>query len=384
MDLYRAKAIFGGLAAGAVLATCLSALIGGQALDVRDARLVSDVDGSLRHICIHYRQDFNDSSIEVLSDFFGHLSKDVNVTVVVKDLDEFTFLKTQLAIYGVDLGSRMTALAMGVEITPWAKDRFGTMRVGSHPVIALPRARTMLTGARANDELVPEMLSMQLAGVESYVLPFHFEGGDLISDATTVYVAATLLDRNQLTSEYDRTKLLADIERVFKKKVILIGEKSSDVPDHHIGMYLTPLGNGTVAVGDPDMGLALYRDSESRDVVDLEMNDAAYTPFRNVIRILQERGLTVIHVPLLLTSTPRVYVTYNNAILESNADSRRIYMPVYGLDDMDRAAERVFQDQGWTVLPVRVGKVYRHTGSLRCLVGVISRDGEGRERRWAG
>jgi hypothetical protein len=202
MDLYRAKAILGGLMAGAVLATCLSALIGGQALDVSDARLVSDVDGNLRDICIHYRQDFNESSIEVLSDFFGHLSKDVNVTVVVNDLDEFTFLQTQLALHGVDLGARMTALAMGVEITPWAKDRFGTMRVGSRPVIALPHARTMLTGARANDELVPERLSRELAGVESYVLPFHFEGGDLISDATTIYVAATLLDRNQLTTEY--------------------------------------------------------------------------------------------------------------------------------------------------------------------------------------
>ena len=35
----------------------------------------------------------------------------------------------------------------------------------------------------------------------------------------------------------------------------MIGDRPEDVPNHHIGMYLTPLGNGRLAVADPDLGL---------------------------------------------------------------------------------------------------------------------------------
>jgi hypothetical protein len=48
-------------------------------------------------------------------------------------------------------------------------------------------------------------------------------------------------------------------------------------------------------------------------------------------------------------------------------------MPVYGIPHLDEAASEVFRSQGWTVYPVRVGKVFKYTGSLRCLIGVIGR-----------
>ena len=52
-----------------------------------------------------------------------------------------------------------------------------------------------------------------------------------------------------------------------------------------------------------------------------------------------------------------------------------VYMPVYGIPALDAAARAVFEGQGWSVLPVDVKDVYRHTGSLRCLVGIIERRG---------
>ncbi len=373
MGQSRTVAVIGGVLAGVLLALCLSQLVGVSDVDTPSAWLASDVDGRLREICVHYRQDFNEESIEVLSDLFASLPTDVTVHVVVADHAEFAFLQSELASRGIGAGLRMRPLVTGMPITPWAKDRFGTMRDGDTPVIALPGVRTMLSGARANDERVPELICDRLSRVRAKVLPFHFEGGDLISDATNVYVAATLLDRNQPTTVLERQRLISLIETTFKKHAVVIGESGAEVPDHHIGMYLTPLGNSTVALGDPDMGRRLCRELGIAESVELESDESAYEPFRNVIRVMQTQGFKIVRVPLVLTTTPRVYLTYNNAILESDAGHKRIYMPVYGVTALDRAATRIFQQQGLTVLPVRVGKIYRHTGSLRCLVGIIDR-----------
>jgi hypothetical protein len=60
-------------------------------------------------------------------------------------------------------------------------------------------------------------------------------------------------------------------------------------------------------------------------------------------------------------------------MLERRGSEKRVYMPVYGIPALDRAAGEVFETQGWRVIPVRVAKLYRYTGSLRCQVGIIKR-----------
>jgi hypothetical protein len=76
---------------------------------------------------------------------------------------------------------------------------------------------------------------------------------------------------------------------------------------------------------------------------------------------------------MLLTQTPRVYITYNNAIIETRQGRKRIYMPTYQLPALDDLAARIFGEAGLEVIPVDVSRVYKHTGSLRCLVGIVER-----------
>jgi hypothetical protein len=257
----------------------------------------------------------------------------------------------------------------GFPITPWAKDRFGTFRRGDQPVLALPPDRSRVGGARGNDGRVPEILCRELEGLTCESLPFRFEGGDLLSDADRVYLPANLPGRNP---HLDEDELLASMEQIFGRDSARIGQRPSEIPDHHIGMVVTPLGDGIVAVADPDLGREL---AETTDVspVEIERDDARYEPFRAVATILEDQGLTVVRVPMLLTTTPRVFVTYNNALLETRSDGRHIFMPVYELPQLDAAAAQVFEEQGLSVHPIRVADVYEHTGSLRCLVGVIAR-----------
>jgi len=125
-------------------------------------------------------------------------------------------------------------------------------------------------------------------------------------------------------------------------------------------------------VGDPDLGLRLYRESGG-DVSELPTDDAVLEPFRNVIRLLEEKGFKVMRLPLVVTGKPQVYMTYNNGISEVRGGEKIFYMPTYGVPALDDAAVACYAQCGFRVKRVRVESLYQHTGSLRCLVGIVRR-----------
>ncbi|MBL7076136.1 MAG: hypothetical protein ISS31_01565 [Kiritimatiellae bacterium] len=341
------------------------------------AALVSDTHGRLAELCIHYRRDFHDHSVDLYTDFISALAPGTIVQVVTKDHSAFEFFRGAMVSALAMSGARLRPVITGFPITPWAKDRFGTMRTeDGEPLIAVPPAADHMTGPRGNDGRVPFVLAQRLSHAATRSLPFFFDGGDLIADDKIAYVAADFLARNQPEDVDNRVALINRIAFALGRHVVTLGRTPHDTPDHHIGMYLTPLGNRTVAVADPDLGRSILNRpprTQRECGIDIETDESAYEPFRCVITEFEAKGFTVVRIPMLLTTTPRVYVTYNNAILETRDEDKRIYMPVYDLPRLDDAATRIFEAQGWNVIPVRVGKVYQHTGSLRCLVGIIRR-----------
>ncbi len=368
----RALTILGGSVAGFVLALGLSQLATRQR-PLPAARLISDAHGALAEICVQYRMDFNPAAIETLADLFGGLADDVGIRIIVEQRAEFEFLKQELARHGVTRLDRLSAVITGFSITPWARDRFGALTADGKPVIAVPPARSNMPGPRGHDEQIPEILAGSLIGATCRPLSFMFEGGDLLADEENAFIAANCLARNSPQDVDDRQGLLRRIGNDLGKRIVPIGETADAVPDHHICMFLTPLGDNRVAVADPWLGLEAYRQDPAGETVEVEMDTSRYEPFRNVILSLEQQGFQVVRVPFLLTRTPRVFVSYNNVILERRGVEKRVYMPVYGVPALDRAAGEVFSKEGWIVIPVRVAKLYRHTGSLRCQVGIIRR-----------
>jgi N-dimethylarginine dimethylaminohydrolase len=363
-----------GVACGLLTALCLSQLHPPHEREAMTPRLVSDADLALTEISVHYRSDFHDECIETLQDLLDGLPQEVTVRVVTESQAEFNFLKDRLARSATS--PQLRAVITGMPITPWSKDRFGTMTAEGNPVLAIPRARTVSDGPRGNDEKSTALICREIDGVTLKVLPFMFEGGDLLSDRDNIYLPANMVARNEPLTDEGKENLLAAIGKTFGKKVVRIGDDARDMPDHHIGMYLTPLGNGRLAVADPDMGLQMCRELNNITKiagVTVETDSACYKPFRNVIQLLQDQHIDFIRVPMILTTLPRVYATYNNAIVEERHGVRRIFMPTYGVPELDRRAAALFEEQGLQVIPVRVSKLFKHTGSLRCLVGVIRR-----------
>lgn len=367
MNVLKTASIIGGSIAGFVLAISLSALFQGPLRVLPKVCLVSDIRGALDEVCIHYNRTFHSACIETLEDLFSGMPDDVDIRIIVEKQEEFDFLEKELV--GVEHGP-LHAVVTGYPVTPWAKDRFGTLVAeNGGSVLALPPVDSPMSGARGNDGRVPGLLAERYGHIDTRRMSFFFEGGDLLCAEKTVFVAANCLARNQPFDIDSREVLVRRMSEELGRELVVIGESPEDVPDHHIGMYLTPLSDKVVAAADPDLGFELYEGGG----VAVESDKTKYEPFRNVIRILEEKGFTVIRVPMLLTASSRVYVTYNNAILETRNGEKRIYMPVYGIPELDKAATEIFERQGWRVLPVRVCNLYEHTGSLRCLVGIIKR-----------
>ncbi|MDP6847698.1 MAG: agmatine deiminase family protein [Kiritimatiellia bacterium] len=363
-----------GFLTGLIAALCLAAAQGWWNTRNTEVVLLSDVHGAIQEVCVHYTPAFHSESVETLDDFFSELGTGTMVRVVVETRSDFDFLIEDLRRKGFSPPGNLSPVVTGMPITPWAKDRFGSMFSPRGPVLAVPPLRSMREGPRANDEKVPRILAAHLPGVEFRSLPFFFDGGDLLADEDNIFVAANFIARNQPSNASDRSRLLSLIESEFKKTPIVIGNRISEIPDHHIGMFLTPLGNNAVAVGDPDLGLRLWENTpDTAAEVNISHNEERLVRFRNVARILEEKGFRVIRIPLLLTKQPQVYVSYNNAIVEYARGTKRIFMPTYGIPSLDKFASDSFESEGWRVIPVRVDKVYRHTGSLRCLVGILKR-----------
>ena len=336
--------------------------------------LESDVSGQLAEVDIHYVRSFHDAAYPTIADLLGSLSPDTAVRIVVAREEEFDHLMESLDRDDIHSPHEITPVVMGMPISPWAKDRFGTLRRGDEALLALPPRRGGGEGPRANDERVPARLCEQLDDVSCIALSFAFEGGDLLSDDEHVFVPANLVARNPVADEEARRQLLEEIAEVTGRRVIPIGTSATDIPDHHIGMVVTPLGDGVLAVADPDLGRKLYeRLPEDRRTVQLANDPAVLARFDNVAEALETRGFEIVPIPMLLTASPRVYVTYNNAVVETRTDGRHIHMPVYGIPALDDEAERRFVARGLQVHRIRVGSLYEHTGSLRCLVGVIRR-----------
>jgi hypothetical protein len=238
----------------------------------------------------------------------------------------------------------------------------------SRTTILAPPSPHLGAAGRLGDYLVPWDLA-GAEGVEVRVAPFEFEGGDLIADGSRVFVAAPLLGRNP-SFERDPQRLVRLLERELGREIIDIGFDGTPVPDHHIGMFVTPLGDGRVVVGDPDLGLAVLPGGlvmvGSRPV-EADRREETLERFRNVRRVLELRGIEVIPIPIVPTREPYVFVSYNNSLLEERRDGVHVYMPTYGVGALDAAATAAFERAGARVHPLPAGRVFGMGGTVRCL-----------------
>ena len=366
-----------GLAASAVV---LAMLPGGGSGRSRPegGKLLSECDGAIREIVIHYVPEAADVVAPTYRDFLRQLPGDVVVRVVCCNRAAFDDLAARVA----PTKCTLSPVIVDHPITSWSRDRWLALRAtadADKTVLLCPRAEN---GAdiwpdRAGDRQVAADLAAALCpNVSVLSSELYFDGGDIAADGETAFVTPAMPLRNIQRTVQDAEALREQLAAVLGRRVVLL----HDAPDHHTAMYMAPVGNRTVLVGDPASARRILveagklRDAAAWFPGGPDFSDAAIARFNAVAEQCQAAGYRVVRIPVVPGCDSRTFLTYVNAIIDQRGASRIVYMPVFGVaDELNRAAARVWTNLGYEVRTVRCDGCYRCFGTLHCLVNVLRR-----------
>jgi hypothetical protein len=162
--------------------------------------------------------------------------------------------------------------------------------------------------------------------------------------------------------------------------VLVLGREPGDTPRHHLAMYMTPLRDKVVLVGDPRAARDLVGDgftpgelsSETSEPLRADFSAQTVERFELAARELARGGYRVERIPNV-PFDDKTYISYTNAVFETRAGVAIVYVPIYGIPALDDAALELYRRLGWEPRPIRVRRVYPHHGTIGCLVNVLAR-----------
>jgi N-dimethylarginine dimethylaminohydrolase len=339
--------------------------------DVRYDSLLSDCDGAIDELVIQYEAGSSPIATPVYRSFLSQLPAEITVHVVCPSQNDFDDLRNQLPPVQCQLKPVITDHPHSA----WSRDRWIARR-GSDGTIQLihPRGEAGAENwpARAGDQRIADDLAARLPRVRAYQSHLYFDGGDFVADRRMVFVTPRVNGRNVQHTVDTHEQMLTALKRLAGPSLCQL----PDAPDHHAGMFMMPIGNHTVLVGDPALARSILEKTGplSTDVIDPDRSPQIQQQMDNVATFCQSQGYRVQRIPIVPGVDGRTYLSYVNVIIDDRAGRRIVYMPVYdGADPLNQAAAACWRSNGYEVRPVNCTTAYQHSGSLRCLVNVLRR-----------
>jgi len=366
--------VIAGLAATLLVLSALSAHGGGGPRPAPTRLVAEDASAPLARIAIHYAPSADRVALGVWKQLFVALPAQIEVDVEVAEAAHFDRFVGLMRDAGVSAPARFHPVIVGASITTWSRDRYAALvRDGGGGMILAPPFLGSAFAGRTGDFRSPFAISQALYGSEPRVARYAFEGGDLAATPHWLFVDANLGGRNLGRGHADRTTLEKQLRRDFGQELVWLGDEVGDVPRHHIMMYMVPLDDHTIAVGDERAGLALLGEDE-REALDIDPDtETQIRRFDHAAELLVERGFHMVRFPALVLRGGGSFVTYTNALFDRRGAQKIVYLPTYRMPALDDEAARLYGSLGYQVRRIDMAPIYRLNGSLGCLVNVISR-----------
>jgi hypothetical protein len=341
-------------------------------------------EGPLGEVLFHYVPSQEAVVADAYRDFLSAIDPRTRLVAVVPTggsaaLDAF------LGRIDASLAPRTRVVEVEAPITVWSKDRALVLA----PRAGVPGAKTTLVIPVPPDPKWKERTHdwATLAAVASAMsdrflvreIPLAFDAGDFAVTRDRVIVDVNLFEKNQGRGLDTPAKLQAFVRQLFARDVVLLGERPGDVPRHHLSMYMTPLGDGVILVGDPRAAIPVVgRDfapgevsPDTAEPLRADFGDATLTRFDRAAADLAAAGYRIERVPVV-PFDDKTYITYTNGVYETR-EGRIAYVPQYGIAGLDALGRAAYERLGWTVRPVRVREAYPYHGTIGCLTNVLAR-----------
>lgn len=327
--------------------------------------VAEDASASLRTIAIHYAPAADAVALGVWTQLFAVLPADVTVEVEVAARADFARFTRAMTAAGFPHLERFHAVEVGAPITTWSRDRYAAL---DGAILAPPKIETASI-ARAGDARSPAAIAHALYDRAPRTSAIVFEGGDLAATPRYVFADVNLVARNLGRGDaVDRDAIEAELHHHLAQELVWLGDALGEVPRHHIMMYMVPLDDDTVAVGDVRAGVALL----AGDVPLADVDEQA-ARFDRAAALIAARGFHVVRVPAVVLAGGGAFITYTNALFDRRGDRRIVYLPTYAQPALDAAGRRFYEARGYEVHPIDVSAIYHLNGSLGCLVNVLAR-----------
>ncbi|MGD0540719.1 MAG: hypothetical protein ABSB33_04280 [Tepidisphaeraceae bacterium] len=364
----RSSAIVG-ICVGVAAAVAVISLNGGRVATIQPhGPMISECDGRIGSIVIQYVRGA-DFATPIYRQLLLALPADVHVYAVCPDQNSFDELKRGVGASAV----RLEPILTGHPMTAWSRDRWIALAPARFQTSVTLLAPCAENGAeiwpqRLGDQRTAEDLSHALPAVRADRSGLFFDGGDLLADSQSVFVSPAAIRRNIQHTCPDRAELARLLAEQLQRNPILL----NDAPDHHVGMFLMAAGEGRVVVGDPRLAKPLLAPIELPGGPDFSASTQGR--FDSVAAAAAAAGYRVMRIPCVASSDGKTFITYVNGLIDRPDGCRVIYLPIYeGQDHLNAAAQTVWQNLGYRVVPIDVTSAFRYFGTLHCLVNVIEK-----------
>lgn len=228
----------------------------------------------------------------------------------------------------------------------------------------------------------------------------------MVADADRVFTTPKYCEIAVGTGDFgDWRSFLTYLRGLFGSGVVVLDVPQSSFYEHP-DMYLTPIGDHIVMLGDPGLAAEIVRralpeslrhfakrlaslghEHAEHEILgratpeflmsSLPIQDARSRATERLSRQLILLGYRVVRVPWLSFRFPGTMAefrfSYNNVILENRDGRRIVYLPAYGIPALDAAAQKIWSQQGFQVVSIDALGPAIFGGAVRCLSQVFRR-----------
>ncbi len=333
---------------------------------------VPDNGGEIERIELHYTSGAGDLLLPAYVDLFSALAAEVEIWIVCESMAHFDDLRTRLDDVGVT--RTLKPIITDFSVTPWSRDRYTlSMDLDGNYFLVVPEASDGASQQRLNDWMVPWKLAEYDPTLQVLAIPLRFDGGDLMITETHVIASARLLEKNLGTLVGSRQELVDMLHQYFGREVFLFGEGPEQVPYHHVGMFITPMPDGSFVLADPDLAIELIGREQALEL-GADLSEENLARFRSVHRLFREAGFETTSMPMLPLEGELNYITYNNLLMDvRRSGETHVFVPTYNIPELDSWALAEFERLGVVTHGIDVESIFVHNGSVRCLVNILAR-----------
>lgn len=381
-------------------------------------------------------EETHNGLLGVWNQLFTHMPE-THFTVVCADQRGIDDVNKLVRDSGTDPSRVSVVPAQAEQMSIWIRDSMLPVRAEDGHTKLLIQDRTYWPGAGDNT-IAPTLAQIHGEDAHNPITAhqhpaLRIDGGNILSNSKQIIVGNDSIrhtrarlqelyqdpvrakeiedfySRTSGQSPQDREQMWEELPKlVFQSefgKPVLVIARDLDQPAFHIDMTCTPIGDKKFLVGDPSMAIKALKalSPEEREATNKAMaanagitsgedlvgkliaaentaeNQANYDA---VAAELKEAGYEIERMPALMglrTTWSVPYLTYNNCIMERypSADGqevKKVYLPQYGCEVLDKMAENIYQGNGYEVIPLQMGSISKLEGAIRCSSYAIERE----------